>query len=186
MDAGTSTNMCLNNMHKFYRDSGAGKNPVFSELHNKGDRHTYEMETQTEKIIRDDIEDDEYMDEDDPSRFQMDKDMEVVGLDKFLNRVMPRMQKAMDKNCAQDIYQGYDVIWEDDTAEYTELVYKLKTNYDFAEANNATAKTLQMQKEADIAQGIHQQDEFDDDFNDGPPAKREEVKKEDNSNSVEN
>ena len=74
----------------------------------------------------------------------MDKDTEVVGLDKFLARVAPRMIKALEKNVAQDIYAGYDVIWEDDINEETELVHKLKTNYDFAEANNATAKTLAM------------------------------------------
>ena len=71
--------------------------------------------------------------------------------------------------------------------EETELVHKLKTNYDFAEANNATAKTLAMQKEADKAHGINN-DEFDDDFNDfdnNSKAKGKEEKK-DTANSVEN
>ena len=130
------------------------------------------------------------MDEDDPQRFQLDSDTNVVGLDKFLARVWPRMQKALERNVASDIYAGYDVIWEDDTNEETVLVHKLKTSYDFAEANNATAKTLQMLKEADIAQGLHH-DEFDDDFGDfdnhgqSSHAQKEE-KKDGQNNSVEN
>ena len=53
-----------------------------------------EISTQTAKIFRDDMdEDDDYYDEDDPDRaFKKDmSDMEVTGLDKFLARVTPKL-----------------------------------------------------------------------------------------------
>jgi len=90
--------------------------------------------------------------------------MEVVGLDKFLARVYPKIAEILEKNAKTDILAGYDVIWEDDSNEVTELVHKLTTEYDFAEANNATAKTLQKLKEAEGNTGAAGDDEFDDDF----------------------
>jgi WD40 repeat protein len=49
----------------------------------------------------------------------------------------------------------------DNYDDETEIMHKLTTEYDFAEANNATAKTLQKLKEAE---GV--QDDFEDDFGD--------------------
>lgn len=123
------------------------------------------ISTQTEKIIRDDLDED--MDEDDPDRFKPADDFEVIGLDAFLSRVYPKMSKILEKNAANDILAGYDVIWEDELNEDTELVHKLKTEYDFHEANNATLKAVQKLKEADGA------DDFEDDFDEYAPAKEE-------------
>ena len=52
-----------------------------------------EISTQTEKFIRDDLEDDEYDDEDDPNRaFKKDlNEFEVTGLDKFLTKIYPKL-----------------------------------------------------------------------------------------------
>jgi hypothetical protein len=67
--------------------------------------------------------------------------MNYVGLDEFIKRVMPRVQKALEKNAISDVFAGYDVIWED-INEDTELVHKLNTKFDFAEANDATKAML--------------------------------------------
>ena len=66
-----------------------------------------------------------------------------------MDRVYPKIVQLLDKNMNNDIFSGYDVIWEDDTQEQTEMVHRLRTEYDFAEANNALSKTLKMMKESE-------------------------------------
>ena len=103
-----------------------------------------EISTQTAKIFRDDMdEDDEYYDEDDPDRaFKKDmSDMEVTGLDKFLARVTPKLFQILEANAKSHTFDTYDVAWEDEVEE-TVMIHKLDTDYDFTEANNATQKTL--------------------------------------------
>lgn len=95
-------------------------------------------------------EDDEYYDEDDPDRaFKKDmSDMEVVGLDKFLARVTPKLFQILEANAKSHIFDAYDVAWEDEVEE-TVMIHKLDTDFDFVEVNNATQKTLQKLKESE-------------------------------------
>ena len=90
------------------------------------------------------MDDDEYDDEDDPNRaFKKDlNEFEVTGLDKFLTKIYPKLAQILDANAKSHTFDNYDVIWEDDAIEETELIHKLTTDYDFIDANNATQKTL--------------------------------------------
>ena len=115
-------------------------------------------------------------DDEDEDRFQEDE-MNYVGLDKFIDRVWPRVKNALEKNDVKDLFAGYDVIWED-VNEDTELVHKLNTKYDFAEANDATKAMLKKQKEAE---GID--DQQDDDFEDEFYDKQQEETKEQNKDA---
>lgn len=127
------------------------------------------MAIQTPKVIRTDLDDDEYDDEDDPSRaVKADlEEFEITGLDKFLTRIYPKLAQILDRNAASHVFDTYEVIWEDGAQDETELRYKLGTDYDFADANNATQKTLQKLKEAEKTQGTAGGDDDDfDDFND--------------------
>jgi hypothetical protein len=66
--------------------------------------------------------------------------------------------KVLERNIANDIFAGYDVIWEEDAFDTTEVVHRLVTEYDFSEANDSTAKTIQKMREAE---GLDDDDEFD-------------------------
>lgn len=70
-------------------------------------------------------------------------DFAVTGLEKFLDRVAPRVEKLLAQNVKNNIFDSYDVIWEDDVVEESDLVYRLLNPYDFIEANMATQQTLQ-------------------------------------------
>ncbi len=63
-------------------------------------------------------------------------------MEKFLAKVYPKISQILERNANVHIFDSYDVIWEDDVAEETELIHKLISNYDFSEANNATSKSL--------------------------------------------
>ena len=69
-------------------------------------------------------------------------------MDRFLKDKALIMMKALDKNILNDIFGQYDVNWdfddEDDIKGHNglecTLVHKLRTDYDFVEANKATKK----------------------------------------------
>jgi len=65
-------------------------------------------------------------------------EFEVVGLEKFLNKIYPKISLFLESNIQENIFDNYDVIWEDEAIEETELTHRLVTNYDFADANSAT------------------------------------------------
>lgn len=153
VSTGTMTIICAQNEENLYRNAAVGMTTTVNSV-----------AIQSEKIIRDDLAEDEYYDEDDPNKYKVDQGFEFVGVDKFLSRVSERMMRALETNIAADLFKSYDIHW-DDTNEETELVYKLKTEYDFAEANNATAKSIQQLKESEKKNGGGK--DFDDDFNDG-------------------
>ena len=160
-DAKVETAINLNTINHYYKEMGTtmGKNKS-------------EMQTQTPKVIRTDLEDDEYDDEDDlTNAVKTDlAESEVNGIDKFLDKVYDKLSKILDRNATSHIFDTYDVIWEDGAQDETEIRYKLKTDFDFGEANNATQKTLQKLKDAEKNQGSgaggYADDDFDDDFND--------------------
>ena len=77
-------------------------------------------------------------------------------MENFLDRVQVRMDKAIHKNEAHNLFSGYDIQTYDTTDE-TELAHKLTTKYDFAEANDATKQALKKQREAE---GM-QEDDFE-------------------------
>ena len=86
-----------------------------------------------------------YSDDEDPNKGVLDEmdDFAVTGLEKFLERVAPRIEKLLAQNVKNNIFDSYDVIWEDDVVEESDLVYRLLNPYDFIEANVATQQTLQ-------------------------------------------
>ena len=84
----------------------------------------------------------------------------MTGLDKFLARVYPRVSAILEQNARSDLFEGYDVIWEDDTQEATEMTIKLETNFDFVDANSANKQTNQKLKEAESKRSGGYDDEF--------------------------
>ena len=144
-DAGILTNINGSTMQSYYKESGA------STVQQKS-----EISTQTPKNIEKDKDDeDAYSDEDDPNRGVLEEmdDFAVTGLEKFLDRVAPRVEKLLAQNAKNNIFEAYDVIWEDDVVEESDLVYRLLNPYDFIEANLATQQTLQQLKESDQKAG---------------------------------
>lgn len=66
------------------------------------------------------------------------KDQEVSGLEKFLERLRPKLARILDHNASSRIFDNYDVIWEDGALDETDVRYKIMTDFDFFEANDAT------------------------------------------------
>lgn len=92
-------------------------------------------------------------------------------MEKFLAKVYPKISQILERNANIHIFDSYDVIWEDDVAEETELIHKLISNYDFCEANNATSKSLQKLKDSEKngklnSQSTNHDDDDFDEFND--------------------
>lgn len=87
-----------------------------------------------------------------------------------MTKIYPKLAQILDQNAKSHTFDNYDVIWEDDAIEETELIHKLITDFDFIDANNATQKTLQKMKESekdaggDFGGGDNYDDDFDDDF----------------------
>ena len=98
-----------------------------------------EIAVQTEKLVRENKgEDDEYYDDDEkPAEADLDG-FEVTGLEQFLNRIYPKISLMLENNMNNHIFDSYDVIWDAEVVEDTELIHKLQTDYDFDDANNAT------------------------------------------------
>ena len=53
----------------------------------------------------------------------------------------------LDLNSKGKVFSNYEVFWEEERNEI-DLHHKLKTNYDFLEANKATQKAINQVKEA--------------------------------------
>jgi len=49
------------------------------------------------------------------------------------------MEKLLEANITSNIFDSYDVIWEDSVIEESELAHRLLNPYDFIEVNMATA-----------------------------------------------
>lgn len=99
----------------------------------------------------------------------------------FLESVLPRTLQALTKNENIDIFKDYNVKinLDDDQVDFgggdahegfgyenCDIRFKLTTDYDFAEANNPTKKTIEklQGQQADTAQN-YANDDFDDEFN---------------------
>ena len=129
-DAGILTNINGSTFQSYYKEGSA------STIQEKS-----EISTQTPKNIEKDKDDDDaYSDEEDPNKGVLEDmdDFAVTGLEKFLDRVAPRVERLLAQNAKNNIFDSYDVIWEDDVVEESDLVYRLLNPYDFVEANLAT------------------------------------------------
>jgi|TARA_B110001450_G_C17517526_1_gene439122 hypothetical protein len=75
-----------------------------------------------------------------------------------------KLEKILDKNVQKNIFADYEVQWEDDDVEATEILYKLSNNYNFGDANEhqkGVDAKMKDSKNAELDDGA-----FDDDFND--------------------
>lgn len=88
-------------------------------------------------------------------------DFEIVGLEKWLKGIYPKIAKILERNSTGNIFDSYQVAWEEDEIDKCELLYKLQNQYNFGDANSHTDKVLQKLKDALINEG---EDDFDDDF----------------------
>ena len=89
-------------------------------------------------------------------------DFEVVGLEKFLKAIYPKIAKVLEKNVSGGIFDNYQVTWEEDETNNCELLYKLENDFNFGDANMHTDKVLAKLKQAYINEAGN--DDFDDDF----------------------
>lgn len=74
---------------------------------------------------------------------------EYTGLDKFLQRVAPIVEAAIERNNKRDIFHGYQVKWDEEIVQFT-FTHKLVCPFDFKEANVAVQKNIEKQREADM------------------------------------
>ena len=115
------------------------------------------MATQTGKRGQDDSDEEE----EDMGGF------EIAGLDKWLNRMYPKIAAMLDQNLKSNIFAGYDVLWDDDSLEETVMTHKLVTDFDFVEANSVNKQTDKKLAEAEKKRrGNAASQGNDDDFDD--------------------
>ena len=87
-----------------------------------------------------DNEEEGYYDEDDriaQKLMQPKVECDEEAVAGWLQSVYPKLSQLLEMNFKARTFDNYEVFWEDERSEI-ELWQKLKTNYDFKEANKAT------------------------------------------------
>lgn len=87
-----------------------------------------------------DNEEEGYYDEDDriaQKLMQPKVECDEEAVAGWLQTVYPKLSQLLEMNFKARTFDNYEVFWEDERSEI-ELWQKLKTNYDFKEANKAT------------------------------------------------
>ena len=119
-----------------------------------------------------DREDEGYYDEDEriaQKLIQPKAECDEEALGQWLQWVYPRLGQILDLNARSRTFDNYDVFWDEERSEI-ELWHKLKTNYDFNEANKATQKALSQMKASAVDSSMSTAKDDDDDWGNGAPS----------------
>lgn len=75
-----------------------------------------------------------------------------------------KLERILEKNVSNNLFENYEVQWEEDDVDATEILYKLSNNYNFGDANEHQKKLNAKMKDA--KKDDVDNDDFDNDFND--------------------